>query len=74
VGHDIFWSIRLESEWPEARYDFEEEFADKEYEEFKRMHREASIPVILSDGMQMRISDTLFALQVRNDSSKQEAP
>jgi pSer/pThr/pTyr-binding forkhead associated (FHA) protein/uncharacterized coiled-coil protein SlyX len=62
-GHDVFMSIRLESEWPEVRFDFDEEFGDQEYEEYKRQNREPSTPIVLTSGMQMRISDTLFELE-----------
>ncbi|CAI2363476.1 unnamed protein product [Moneuplotes crassus] len=62
-GHDVFWSLRLESEWPEMRFDFEEVFGGMSYEEFKKYPRPASIPVVLRNLMQVRISDTLFELE-----------
>lgn len=59
----MFWSVRLESEWPEVRFDFEEEFGTQSYEQFKRIEREPSTPVILENNMQIRISETLFELE-----------
>ena len=61
--HEVYWSLRLESEWPEVRYDFDEVFGDKDYDEYKRSQRDTSTPIFLQNKMQMRVSDTLFEFE-----------
>ena len=56
ANHDLFMSIRRDYEWAPAL----SEDPDNEWEAY----RDSSIPIVLKDGMQIRISDTCFKVKL----------
>ena len=57
--HEVYLSLRLEYEWPELKFENENNWWDIDSNK-KDFNREPSNVIELKDGMQMRISDTLF--------------